>query len=292
MAEYTLTLTISVDEAQGQALIDIARRLYAASKGAFGIDENDVETRVPAEDRIGNAGDALAEILQYHPMLEEAGVEAGVEIHLMNWNSDEDKDTDPEEQEAAPGPVELDSTPSGSESETGYDDDLDEFDPGVYICRWPNGDFSVVTADTKREAIIVLDEWAGAHPSQLSVLDRFMADFTLVDDGEIVLNRFSDATDELIWDRCYPALRDLLGSDDVTDPEGMMKPGAAELVRRAVEHERSRLWDSQPKDEPRTEIGKRVAEQMGTSAVVADHYVEEFGKQILEHDDDETRKPN
>jgi hypothetical protein len=96
----------------------------------------------------------------------------------------------------------------------------------------------------------------------------------------------------VIWDTCYPTLRDLLQSDTVTTPEGHLKPDAVEAVRQAVEYERTRL--SQPKDQPRTEIGKTLAEQMGTSAVVADHYVEEISKQLLEDvdDDDETRKPN
>ena len=123
-------------------------------------------------------------------------------------------------------------------------------------------------------------------------MDRFMADFKLTDEGEIILNQFGEATREEIWDTCYPTLRDSLSSSEVIDDGGNVKPGATEVVRRAVEHERKRLWETSLQDEPKTELGKRLAKTMGTSAVVADHYVEEIGRELLEHDDDEQRKPN
>jgi hypothetical protein len=119
-----------------------------------------------------------------------------------------------------------------------------------------------------------------------------MADFRLSDDGEIDLTQLSGETHEVVWDTCYSALRDLLASDEATDIEGGDKSGVRERVRKAVERERTRLWDDQPVDEPATEIGRRIAEQMGTSAVVADYYVQGVAKQILEFDDDEDRKPN
>jgi hypothetical protein len=69
--------------------------------------------------------------------------------------------------------------------------------------------------------------------------------------------------------------------------------GGKDRVRKAVEYERTRLWENQPVDEPATELGKRIAKQMGTSAVVADHYVDTVAKQILaSEDDDKGGKPN
>jgi hypothetical protein len=180
-----------------------------------------------------------------------------------------------------------------SSDQATIDDELDEYGSGVYLCRWPNGEFSVVTAESKREAILSLDEWAGAHPSQVSPIDGFMADFRLDDDGEIVLNRFGEAREETVWVRCYPALRAVLASDEVIDDSGSTKEGAEEIVRKAVEHQRIRLWDNQPHDEPKTELGKGLAKVMGTSAVVADHYVEEMPSNLLERDDDDKDgKPN
>ena len=119
-----------------------------------------------------------------------------------------------------------------------------------------------------------------------------MADFRLTDEGEMVLNEFSEETSDVIWDLCYPRLRDVLRSDDVTDLGGNFKPGGRDRVLQAVKHERTRLWESQPKDEPATELGKRLARRLGTSAVVADHYVEETAKRILASSQGEDGKPN
>ena len=162
------------------------------------------------------------------------------------------------------------------------EDRPDELESEFYVCRWPNGDFSVVTAPTRKAAIIALDEWAGAHVSQLSPMEFFMADFRLTDEGEIELNEFSEATREAILDVCYPELRDVLAEDGLT----------AERVAAAVARERTRLWHDQPEDEPTTELGKRIALEMGTSAVVADHYAEEIVSRILESDAGENGKPN
>ena len=150
----------------------------------------------------------------------------------------------------------------------------------------------MVTADTKREAIIELDEWGGAHPSYVYPIERFMADFHLDDQGGIVLNRFGEETEEVVWDTCYPELQEVLASEEVTDDGGHVIETAKEQVRQAVEHECTRLWDDQPQDEARTEMGKRIAKQMGTSAVVADHYAELAAERILESDDSEDGKPN
>jgi hypothetical protein len=67
---------------------------------------------------------------------------------------------------------------------------------------------------------------------------------------------------------------------------------AKKRVRNAVEHERTRLMENRPADEPATERGKQIARHMGTSAVVADYYVELAAKRILESDNGEDGKPN
>ena len=36
-----------------------------------------------------------------------------------------------------------------------------------YLCRWPNGDFSIVVAATRQDAVAQLDEWAGAEVASL-----------------------------------------------------------------------------------------------------------------------------
>jgi hypothetical protein len=68
----------------------------------------------------------------------------------------------------------------------------------LYLCRWPNGEFSIVKAANKREAIIELDEWAGAQASWLVPLETFMVDFRLDDSGQIELNSFGEETGDFI----------------------------------------------------------------------------------------------
>ena len=165
---------------------------------------------------------------------------------------------------------------------------------GVYLSRWPNGEFSIVKAETRREALIVLDEWAGAHASYLYPMETCMIDFRLNDLGEIELNQFGEETRDIIWQMCYPELDELLSSDKVrTDDAGEYAPEAQELIRQAVEHERTRLWENQPEGpEAETEVGRELQKKLGTVGPVADHYVKQFAKRILRSKTGEDGKPN
>jgi hypothetical protein len=285
--EYKIELTVVVDDANRQSLIDVARRCLSP-EGVVTVDDDRGETRIPPAECIGTVDEALVKLIYGHPAFEEAGVEVR---ELLC--TEEESATEFHEPIFRGGP---ESTPvpvdESAEQIAPDDDELDRYHNGVYLCRWPNGEFSVVTADSKRDAIIALDEWAGAHPSQVHPIDSFMADFRLSDEGEIELTQLSEQTGEVIWDICYPALRDLLASDAVTDMEGEFPPDGKKSVRKAVEYERTRLWENQPVDEPATERGRQIARHMGTSAVVADHYVELAAKRILESDDGEDGKPN
>jgi hypothetical protein len=49
----------------------------------------------------------------------------------------------------------------------------------IYLCRWPNGDFSIVNAKTKGEAIEMLDEWGNAERAIISRMTGCMFDFRL-----------------------------------------------------------------------------------------------------------------
>jgi hypothetical protein len=67
-----------------------------------------------------------------------------------------------------------------------------------YLCRWPNGDFSIVNAKTNGDAIEMLDEWGNAEQAILSPLTDCMFDFRLCDDGRIELEDIGDATHDCI----------------------------------------------------------------------------------------------
>jgi len=168
-------------------------------------------------------------------------------------------------------------------AETDQEEELDDFESGLYLCRWPNGEFSVVKADSRREAIIELDEWAGAEPAWLVPMDQCMIDFRLNDQAEIDLVQFGQETTDFIWEQCYPALLALLSSDDaLASGVGEPKASAGEIIKAAVEHERKRLWTA-PHDGPpaKTELGRELQKRLGTVAVVADHFVEIAANEIL-----------
>jgi len=140
----------------------------------------------------------------------------------------------------------------------------------VYMCRWPNGDLSFVSARDKATAIMMLDEWGNAELAELRPVRDFMADFRLNDEGELELQAFGDATEEDVWEAAYPLLGGAL-SDDHPD---------AETVREAVQEERERLAGKKAK-QAKTEAGRRLQRQLGMPAVLADRQMEEAGKEVL-----------
>lgn len=112
----------------------------------------------------------------------------------------------------------------------------------IYLCRWPNGEFSVVTAGTRQDAVAKLDEWAGAEATMLKPLDSFMAHFRLSDDGHIELAELGEDTESRIWDECYPELDRVLSTEGaVKHQDGDADPRVAEVIRQAVDRERHRV---------------------------------------------------
>ena len=142
----------------------------------------------------------------------------------------------------------------------------------VYMCRWPNGDLSFVAAKDKATAIMMLDEWGNAELAELHPVQDFMADFKLNDEGELELQALGEATDEAVWEGAYPVLAGAL-SDDHPD---------AETVREAVQAERKRLAGKKRGKLAKTDAGRRLQQQLGMPAVLADRQIEEAGKKVLE----------
>ena len=64
----------------------------------------------------------------------------------------------------------------------------------IYLCRWPNGEFSIVNARTKGDAIELLDEWGNAEQASLTRMTDCMFDFRLSDEGEIELADIGEST--------------------------------------------------------------------------------------------------
>ena len=154
----------------------------------------------------------------------------------------------------------------------------------LYLCRWPNGDASVVMARNKTDAIIQLDEFENAEYAEISRLNEFLVDFALNDEGRLELAGVGEGTENIIMDVAFPDLEATLTSDELVD----MSPDNPEYqrkVREAVEWERKRLWDKRKMKkvrEPKTELGKRLKKSTGAASALVDQLVDEMADEILD----------
>jgi hypothetical protein len=232
------------------------------------------------------------ELVQRNPLL----TKSNVEIERVACRS---AATAPEPRPSGVAEPEMSQASASSEHEDPLDTieteaDLEEFETGLYLCRWPNGEFSLVKADDRKGAVVQLDEWAGAEPAWLVPLETCMVDFRLNDRGEIELAEFGEETGDFIWEKCYPYLDQALSSEDVLNPRsGKRSREAVNKIRRAVEHERKRLWHAQKEGaSAKTAIGRELQKRLGTVGPVADRYVEFAADQMLRTKGGEKGKPN
>jgi hypothetical protein len=285
-----LEVEVTLDESVEQQAIHVARKHYCeVGQATVPLDDKGRHWRdVPAEEFIPDVEAAIMELIEANDLLEQAGVEvtavSGPEPQREEFCSQEASEPGLQDDASQAG--------GGSEEELEEEAELDEFETGVYLCRWPNGDFSLVTANTRREALVQLDEWAGAHPSQLFPVDSCMVDFRLNELGEIELGQFGEETEDFIWETCYPDLRTVLSNVGPEDG-GEYTAEAKESIRHAVQHERDRLWKNQPEGpQAKTEFGRNLQRALRTVGPVADYYVEEMADRILKSHNDKGRKPN
>jgi len=153
----------------------------------------------------------------------------------------------------------------------------------IFMCRWPNGDFSVVNAATKNDAIYLLDEVGNGEGCPVKILKTdFMVHFTLADDGEIALELFGELLDEEIMEFGYPLLSKALrqryefDGDDHSDEANQ----ARENVRLAVLKERERVTVGKAK-QPRTLVGQRLKNELDAPTNKIDQIVESAAKDAL-----------
>lgn len=163
----------------------------------------------------------------------------------------------------------------------------------IYLCRWPNGEFSIVNAKTKNEAIVLLDEWGNAEQAILTRLNDCMFDFRLGDDGRIELANIGEATEEHIMTAFYPNLSEVLATAERDEMEQDYSEKGREQVREAVELERTRLWDKQPPGkEAETGIGRDIQKQTGAPSALVNRIVREVASRRLKSTEGEGEKPN
>jgi len=136
----------------------------------------------------------------------------------------------------------------------------------VFMCRWPNGDFSFVSARSKSEAIETLDEIA-------NVVEDFMVHFRLEEDGTFELEGFGEETEEVIWKE-YPILDKTL---DHVFGEVKGEPLTREdmqVIGEAVSKERERVKAKKVK-QPTTYLGQEIKRVMDVPTSVIEREIEE-----------------
>ena len=289
LLKFRLEMDVIIDQDSETAVIELARQHHQREGGVTAPDRHGKQRQVPAEQFVEGIDQALLELLGQHRLL----LEAGIEIERLSCRPMAPL---PETARTGVGLSDASVQPDlrAEGAETDQEEELDDFESGLYLCRWPNGEFSVVKADSRREAIIELDEWAGAEPSWIVPMDQCMIDFRLNDQAELDLVQFGEETADSIWEQCYPALRALLSSDEaVGSGVGEPKANAGEIIKAAVEHERKRLWTAPHDGTPaKTELGRELQKRLGTVGVVADHYVEIAANEILRGKAGEKGKPS
>jgi hypothetical protein len=126
----------------------------------------------------------------------------------------------------------------------------------LYICRWQNGDFSVVKARSKEHATILLDEVDNAELGELFPVKDFMVHFRLkkeVEDMEefipVELEEFGEDTVDMLAERVYPVYHKAImdydedwPADDTEEvPKEKLDAGCKRLAD-ALTTERNRNW--------------------------------------------------
>jgi hypothetical protein len=163
----------------------------------------------------------------------------------------------------------------------------------IYLCRWPNVDFSIVNAKTKGDAIEMLDEWGNAEQASISRMTDCMFDFRLGDNGQIELANIGESTEDDIMEPCYPVLDNALATADWDEAGPDYSEKGRNQIRKAVESERTRLWDNQPPaKDAETELGREIQKQIGAASVLVNRIVREAARKRLRSKEGEGTKPN
>jgi hypothetical protein len=138
----------------------------------------------------------------------------------------------------------------------------------VFLCRWPNGDCSIVLARNEANAIERLDEIANAEGCPITQLSDAQVHFTLTNDGQLALDGLGEQTEREIFEFCYPELeRALAGGGDVSS---------------AVKRERERVQDDDSAAKaPATELGRRAKRELDMPTTLVDRIVLDAAKRRL-----------
>ncbi len=149
----------------------------------------------------------------------------------------------------------------------------------VFMCRWPNGDFSFVSARNKSKAIEALDEIANAEGCPLSVVEDFMVHFRLEEDGTFELDGFGEVTENSIWKE-YPILDKTLDHVFGKLKGEPLTREDMQVIGEAVGKERERVKAKKMK-QPATHLGQEIKKAMDVPTTVIDQEIKEAAMEEL-----------
>jgi hypothetical protein len=145
----------------------------------------------------------------------------------------------------------------------------------LYICRWQNGDFSAVSAASKEDAIILLDEVDNAEVAELFPVKNFMVHFRLKKEADdldemvpVELEDFGEDTMDMLCERVYPiyhkismAVEEELPEDETAEIPQERIDAAFKRLNDALTTEKNRQWGAKEpvfsKDETAADLQRR-----------------------------------
>ena len=149
----------------------------------------------------------------------------------------------------------------------------------IYLCRWPNGDCSVVRANNRGEAVELLDEFGNAEGCPLIPLPTFMMHLRISDEGEVEFDSFGEATEHVLFELAYPLLSEVL-LNVPTDEAGNPTPEGLIAISDAVAKERERIRRKKVK-EPDTERGREMKKLIRAPTRIIDRVIRESATKLL-----------
>ena len=164
----------------------------------------------------------------------------------------------------------------------------------VFICRWPNGNFSFAFARSKLEAVHALDEIGNAEGYPVRMAKEFMVHFRLTDDGHFKLKEFGERTEDEI-SKEYPLLEQAASQLYDEDPyfelaSDFRTTEQRHRLRDAVQAERERV-KRKPVKPPQTLRGEEIAPYIDAPSTLIDQIVRQVAEEEREKAESK-KKPN
>lgn len=155
----------------------------------------------------------------------------------------------------------------------------------LFLCRWLNGDCSVVWAPNKHDAIVELDQVGNAEACPITQIRSFQVHFVLNDQGKLALEAFGEGTEEEMISFAYPVLAKALSDarhEEAGETYEDLPPDRLAAIAKAIEAERHRIARDQTQaPEPVTALGRDVKKQTDVPTVLVDRIVRQVATQKL-----------